>query len=254
MSTWILLRGLARETRHWHDFPRQLAKALPAARVIALDLPGNGELNTLTSPTTIEGMAAHARRESARLGVSPPYHLLAMSMGAMVATAWALAHPEEVRGCVLINTSFGGLNPVNHRLRPHAAVTLLRFLPIPSPRAKEQLIFDLTTRLVKSATVLDDWVHIRQSRPVSLMNALRQLIAASRFQPPSHPPAPTLILAGAGDRLVDPRCSAGIARLWNCASALHPSAGHDLPLDDGDWVAQQVGGWMQRPETNGNHT
>jgi len=27
---------------------------------------------------------------------------------------------------------------------------------------------------------------------------------------------------------------------WGADFALHPNAGHDLPLDDGDWVARDV--------------
>jgi hypothetical protein len=27
--------------------------------------------------------------------------------------------------------------------------------------------------------------------------------------------------------------------------ALHPTAGHDLPLDDGDWVARVVRLWLR---------
>jgi len=245
MSTWILLRGLTRETRHWHGFPQQLLKALPDAQVLTLELPGNGELNAITSPSSIEGMASHCRGELARLGVPPPYHLLAMSMGAMVATTWATGHPEEIAAQVLINTSFGGFSPIHHRFRLRAWGTLLRFLSAWSMEGRERLIFELTSRLVDpSAPVVEDWVAIRRSRPVRSGNALRQLLAAARFRAPSQPPAETLILASAGDRLADPRCSMEIARRWSCAIALHPTAGHDLPLDDGAWVAQQVQAWL----------
>ncbi|MBC8058528.1 MAG: alpha/beta hydrolase, partial [Rhizobiales bacterium] len=30
-----------------------------------------------------------------------------------------------------------------------------------------------------------------------------------------------------------------------CPVATHPWAGHDLPLDDGEWVALQVSNWLQ---------
>jgi pimeloyl-ACP methyl ester carboxylesterase len=120
MSTWILLRGLTREKRHWHGFPQALLRELPDARVVELELPGNGELNGRTSPTSIAAMARHCRAELARLGIPPPYHLLALSMGAMVATAWAESHPDEIEACVLINTSFGAFSPVHRRLRPRA--------------------------------------------------------------------------------------------------------------------------------------
>lgn len=245
MSTWILLRGLTRERRHWGGFPGILAKELPDARVVALELPGNGELNDSVSPASIAGMASYCHAEVARLGIPPPYGLLAMSMGAMVAAAWAADHPEEIEACVLINTSFGSFSPLWHRLRPGAWPMLLRFLLTPATRGKEQAVFELTTRrVVPTAAVLDDWVAIRQSRPVALANALRQMIAAARFPAPPAAPVPTLVLASAGDRLVDPRCSLEIARRWGCSLAMHPSAGHDLPLDDGAWVARAVSQWQ----------
>jgi pimeloyl-ACP methyl ester carboxylesterase len=245
MSTWILLRGLTREKRHWQRFPKQLAEELPDARVIELELPGNGELNGMTSPWSIAVMASHCRAQLAGLGLPPPYYLLAMSMGAMVATAWAASHPGEVEACVLINTSFGGFSPIQQRFRPWAWVALLRFLFTRSERNREAVIFELTTRLVDpSAPVIDEWVAIRRSRPVRPGNAFRQLIAAARFRAPLNPPARTLVLASARDRLVDPRCSIAIARRWHCALTIHPTAGHDLPIDDGAWVAKAVRDWL----------
>src|SRR6476646_2595189 len=87
--TWILLRGLARERAHWGAFPALLHERLGDATVVALDLPGNGCLNRQASPTRIALMTQQCRDEAARLGLAPPYHLLAISMGAMVAIDWA---------------------------------------------------------------------------------------------------------------------------------------------------------------------
>ena len=36
-----------------------------------------------------------------------------------------------------------------------------------------------------------------------------------------------------------------LAAQWATAFAEHPTAGHDLPLDDGAWVARQVGDWLR---------
>ena len=44
MDTWILLRGLTREASHWGAFAGDFQTALPQAKVVALDLPGNGQL------------------------------------------------------------------------------------------------------------------------------------------------------------------------------------------------------------------
>jgi hypothetical protein len=50
-------------------------------------------------------------------------------------------------------------------------------------------------------------------------------------------------MLAAGDRLVDPECSRTLARAWQADFIEHPNAGHDLPLDDGAWVAQQIERW-----------
>jgi len=79
---------------------------------------------------------------------------------------------------------------------------------------------------------------------VSASNAMRQLLAAARFRAPEvAPPAPLLVLCSRGDRLVDPQCSIRLAAAWNARLAVHPTAGHDLPLDDGPWVAARVREW-----------
>lgn len=245
MSTWILLRGLTRERRHWGSFPELLRHEFPHTRVIALDLPGNGEFNTVTSPLSVPEMASHCRNELARQDVRPPYRLLAMSMGGMVATDWAQQFPAEVDVCVLINTSFAAFSPLHERLRPRAWPTLLRLLFTRNARSKEQLVFRLTSELAHAPpALLDEWVSIRVSRPVRVLNAMRQLIAAARFRAPASAPVLTLLLASIGDGLVNARCSKEIARRWNRAIAMHPTAGHDLPLDDGEWVAREVREWL----------
>ena len=245
MSTWVLLRGLTRECRHWGPFPELLRQEFPHARIVVLDLPGNGEFNGAKSPTSVALMASHCRDEMARRGVPPPYRLLAMSMGAMVATAWAQQVPAEIEACVLINTSFGNFSPLHERLRPSAWPTLLRLVLARNTRNREQLVFSLTSRLAHAPpNLLDEWVAIRDSRPVRVRNACRQLVAAARFRAPPCAPVPTLLLASAGDGLVNANCSKEIARRWNSAISMQQTAGHDLPLDDGEWVAREVRDWL----------
>jgi hypothetical protein len=48
-----------------------------------------------------------------------------------------------------------------------------------------------------------------------------------------------------GDRMVDPACTQAIAREWNVTPKTHPWAGHDLPLDDPEWVALAVAEWLE---------
>lgn len=247
MTTWILLRGLSRESGHWGPFIGRFERGLADARVIAIDLPGNGALHQRDSPTRVEAMAEHCRATLASLGVAPPYSLLAMSLGAMVAVAWANAHPQELARCVLINTSLRPFSPFCRRLRPASYLPLLSVaLSGGKAREQEEIILRLTSRLrCGAAEVLDDWVALRKVHPVSRRNAVRQLWAAARYRAPAARPATALLLlASRRDGLVHLGCSEALAAAWGCELRIHPGAGHDLPLDDGPWVVAQVRHWI----------
>jgi pimeloyl-ACP methyl ester carboxylesterase len=248
LSSWILLRGLTRETRHWGDFPSTLQAALPEADVSLIDLPGCGSLHKTDSPARIEAIATHCRDQAWSKGLRPPFNLLALSLGGMVAIAWADAHPDEVAACALINTSLRPLAPFHHRLRPGTYLTLLRLLLPLSDRSRESIVLRLTSQHPEELkAVLDAWVEYRRQWPVSLGNALRQLLAAMRYRAPAiRPAARLLVLAGSEDTLVNPECSRRLAEAWQTDYAEHPTAGHDLPLDDGPWVAAQLGRWLGR--------
>jgi pimeloyl-ACP methyl ester carboxylesterase len=246
MSTWVFLRGLTRESRHWGDFPEFFRKAIPNAEIVTLDLPGNGGLNRMESPLRVEQMADYCHAEMLSRGLNPPYFLLAMSLGAMVAVAWAQRHAEEISGCVLINTSLRPFSPFHQRLRPrNYPVLLKRALLGGSPGEWEATILALTSNLGEDrASILDAWIALRRECPVSRRNALRQLWAASRYRADAKPAARLLVLASTQDRLVDPRCSRQLASRWEPAFGEHAAAGHDIPLDDGPWVARQVRDWL----------
>ena len=262
MSTWILLRGLSRESRHWGVFPeifrREFVRTkadddlpvLPTPTdltILTPDLPGNGRRNREGSPLRVEDMAEMLRAELAAQGMSPPYHLLAMSLGAMVAVAWAQRHPEEISAAVLINTSLRPFNPFYQRLRPHNYLRLLSLMTVGgSDLDWENTIYELTSRRPEQrAETVRHWLALRQQNPVSKRNVLRQLVAAARFRaPPQRPQVPLLILGSARDALVDSACSRQLSRQWGTAYAEHRDAGHDLPLDEGQWVAHTVVDWL----------
>ena len=251
MTTWVLLRGLTREAGHWGAFPDLLRAQLPAGtRVVALDLPGNGVLHAEPSSMRIETTAQACRARLHAMGIPPPYGVVAMSLGAMVAVEWAAQHPVELACGVLINTSLRPFSPWYRRLRPRNYGALLRLaLSSPQPaRAREAIVLALTTRHPPQPNaVLDHWAALGEARPVSRGNALRQLAAAGRYRAPQRAPlVPLLAVVSAADGLVDPRCSHRLAQQWQLPLAEHPTAGHDLPLDDGTWLAKTIGCWAMR--------
>jgi pimeloyl-ACP methyl ester carboxylesterase len=246
-KTWIFLRGLTRESRHWGDFPDRFRDSVSDANVICVDLPGNGSLHTMRSPRSVHAMSAYCRSELARRGLKPPYKLLAMSLGAMVATDWAASHPDEITACVLINTSMRPFSAFHQRLKPANYVALLKLILVGgSANEWEETILHITSRRVaENANVVKEWAAWRQEFPVSRSNAIRQLIAAARYRAPvAKPVARALVLTSRRDALVDTRCSQALAAAWNCSIAEHPSAGHDIPLDDGAWVIEQIQEWL----------
>lgn len=243
---WVLLRGLTRESRHWGDFPQQFGEVLAGARVTCLDLPGNGRLNGMDSPRSVEAVADWCHAELPSLGIAPPCRVLAMSLGAMVAVAWAQRHPGEVAAAVLINTSLRPFSPFYRRLRPANYLRLLQALKA-GDRQLETAIFEMTTSLVPNpGAVIEEWRQWRHESPVSRRNALRQILAAARYRAPRKRPFDQLLLlAGARDALVDPRCSLQLAVQWDAPVAVHPEAGHDLPLDDAPWVLTRIRSWLE---------
>ncbi|TRZ66480.1 MAG: alpha/beta hydrolase [Rhodocyclaceae bacterium] len=246
MSVWVFLRGLTRESRHWGAFVDTFEAEVTGAAVVAIDLPGNGSMNYLPSPTRVEDLAEWCRRELSARGIRGPYYLLGMSLGAMVATEWAHSFSNEVRGCVLINGSLRPFSPFYQRLRPANYLEIFKLALLGgSAGESESMILRMTTRRRDTVLLLPAWIAWRRERPVTRLNALRQLLAASRYRAPANAPAaPTLVLASTADALVDVKCSREIASRWMTHYAEHPEAGHDLTLDDGAWVARQVCIWL----------
>ena len=93
MSSWVLLRGLMREQRHWGRFPGELAQVLPAEHIVTPDLPGNGEQHALRSATTVAEMVEFCRADLRARGVPAPWSLLALSLGG-IAMVWTDRYRE----------------------------------------------------------------------------------------------------------------------------------------------------------------
>ncbi len=248
MSTWVLLRGWTREAGHWGAFPDAFGAGIGAARILCIDLPGCGTRRGERSPANVAAMVESCRAALRERGVAPPVHLLAMSLGAMVAIAWSIRHPQEVEGAVLVNTSVREFGAWYRRLNLRHSGRLVSALLSRDAEKVERNVLAMTSRLPRTDAdaLIARWVAIRRERPVSRGTALRQLWAAARFHAPMPPRVPLLVLASRRDGLVDPRCSERMAAAWNAPLVSHASAGHDLPLDDPGWVIAEIARWLAR--------
>ena len=244
-DSWLLLRGLAREQRHWGAFLPALRAAMPGARVHCLDLPGAGTEHARESPATIRGIAEDVRQRWLALGPGR-WGLFAMSLGGMVAMEWCAAHPADFSALVIANTSGRGLNPFWQRMRPAIVPQIALALASRDAEAREKRILSLTTRLHDGNGTAAQWAAFHTDRPMSRSNALRQLLAASRFQAPARIDVPMLVISSAKDGFTHPACPKALAARFNAPLAVHPEAGHDIANDAPDWLAAEIRGHLIR--------
>ncbi|MEC4749071.1 alpha/beta hydrolase [Methylomicrobium sp. Wu6] len=243
---FILLRGLTRESAHWGDFVPRLKAAFPHAKLTLLDLPGAGPYFREISPNTVNGILEKVRTQALeQSALGKPATLIAISLGGMVGWEWLLSYPEEIGRAVLINISLGGLSPFYHRLRWQCYSKLFAAAGNRNIEAREAgLLKLLSNREEHYQKTAADWIRIQKARPVSGKNAYRQLYAAATYYPGnSKPTPPILLLNSLGDKLVAPCCSETIAQKWQIELHTHSWGGHDLTLDDSEWVVTEIGGW-----------
>ncbi|NCT84060.1 MAG: alpha/beta hydrolase [Comamonadaceae bacterium] len=248
---WVLLRGLSRSSGHWGVFPEHLLRELralqPASRLLMLDLPGNGALRRQASPTQVSSIVEVCRETLRQQGVGGPVSLVGMSLGAAVLSDWANRYPAEVEAGVLINPSLRPFSELFRKPRPLNYLGLLLLsLSRFSARMREERVLRLTTRLTPTQAVIERWVELQRQHPLGVRNTARQLLASMRYRASrTRPAAPMLLLCSKADGLVDWRCSQAISRAWGAPLRLHTRAGHDLPLDDPQWVARAVAEWLR---------
>jgi len=96
----VLVHGLGSRAEHWLPTARLLARR---HRVVLVDLPGHG-LSEMPEPLTLEH-AQQALDLALASEARVPCVLVGHSVGGLVAAAEALAHPERVRGLVLVETA-----------------------------------------------------------------------------------------------------------------------------------------------------
>jgi pimeloyl-ACP methyl ester carboxylesterase len=248
-QNFILLRGLTRESAHWGDFVPLLQTAFPNAKLSLPDLPGAGPFFREASPRTIRGILEKVRAQAIEQeALRKPAILIAVSLGGMVAWEWMLAHPDEIGGAVLINTSLGKISPFYRRLRWQCYGRLYAAAGNREVEQREPALLELlSNREDNYPRIAADWIAIQRARPVSAKNAARQLMAAATYCPEDiKPKPPILLLNSRGDRLVDPGCSEAIARKWRLELHTHPWGGHDLTVDDSGWVVSEIAAWFPK--------
>lgn len=246
-TNWLLLRGLAREQRHWSEFPEVLSRTVPGVTVHRIDLPGAGTECHRATPLSVPAMAEDVRARWLALRDRHPgsWGLFGISLGGMVSIAWCGAHPGDFERLVVVNSSVSDLSPAWHRMTLGSAGTVLRVLVTSDGLTRERLVIGMTTTQCKDTEErARTWATYQDDRPMQRANVIRQVVAASRFRAPASVSTPMLVLIGARDGLCNPSCPRAIADRYRAPFRVHPTGGHDLSTDDPAWMAEQVRDWV----------
>lgn len=243
MQAFVLVRGLIRDQRHWGSFTSALQQTFPSMPILTFDLPGVGVLANRPAPRSIPEMAEALEEQWQQhsQGIQQ-IHLVAMSLGSMAGFYWSERFPERFRSRIFINGSASNLSPMFDRFQFQWIPKTLKTLLSPTPRNIESLILEATSNVFATdPALLGQRLQWHQEIPVQTKVFVNQMIAGARFKMgKTKSAAPTLILNSPKDRLVNARCSEQIAKFQNWPLRAHPTGGHDLPLDQPQWVAENI--------------
>lgn len=243
---WVLLRGLMRHSGHWVTFGEKLQQQFPSSKILLLDLPGNGTKCHLSTSMNVDEIIEVLREEVHRAVGRTPFHFLGMSLGAMVGLKWAESWPQSFLSLIAMNPSLNQCSKPWQRLRPQALFGITAAIFAKDPLSREKIILHLTSTMNsnKHQQLAQTFADFDLRWPPKRLNFLRQIALASRIQLTKPVNVPMAIFSSTQDQLVSSVCSINMARAFSSHLEVHPTAGHDLALDDPDWVIGKINSFI----------
>jgi pimeloyl-ACP methyl ester carboxylesterase len=264
----MFVHGLGGSSTNWTDLMDQLrhppadGQPGPALACEALDLPGFGfSPPRADGDYSIDGHAACVMGLIEKRG-NWPVHLVGNSLGGAVCTRVASRRPDLVRTLTLISPALPDLRP---RLLP-LRVTLLSSPALgpwlatraqrTSAEARSEMLlgeiyFDPQSRHPKRRS--EDIAELSRRDQVGYANEVliataRGLVAEylrpgprSLWRDAARVSAPTLIIHGSHDRLVNPLLAARSARVFSRSRVVVlPRTGHVAMMERPAWVAREM--------------
>jgi pimeloyl-ACP methyl ester carboxylesterase len=266
----VFVHGLGGSALNWTDLMGLLgdATAGPALAAEALDLPGFG-----FSPPPDDGDYALDARVAAVIALIDargygPVHLIGNSLGGAISTRVAARRPDLVKTLTLISPALPDLRPRPLPLRLAVVampgvgrwlVNKMRTIP-PERRAQTsiaELYVDPSAILPeRRAEAIAEMIR-RDGLGYSvdaLLGSARSLLTeytrpgpGSLWADAARVTAPTLLIHGSHDRLVNPGMAGRAARTFpNCRVIVLPRIGHVAMMERPDEVATEMRDFLRR--------
>jgi 3-oxoadipate enol-lactonase len=236
----LMIHGLGYDRRGWGPLPSLLAEDF---RVVLLDNRGVGESDAPEGPYSVAQLAADALAVLDAEGIERA-NILGVSLGGFIAQEFAVTWPERVNRLVLASTMPGGQRAV-----PMPAAGLEAFGRFPTLEREAGLRLMVETSLGARGVrerpeLVDEIFAYRLERAPTLAAWQAQAYAGATFDAFDRIPsisAPTLILHGDADIVVDPRNADLLVELIPGARVERfADRGHLVLWEDGERLAPIV--------------
>jgi 3-oxoadipate enol-lactonase len=242
----VLIHALGLDLTYWDHQIETLRKN---HEEIAFDLPGHGESGGSPEDWKLEALCSMLKDTISKTGASSA-HLVGLSVGSMIAQAFALAEPTMVQSLTLMGSAATFTTETRDFLRGLGKLTL--------DGGMEAIVASSMPYWFAAATkeqrpdILDRTARTLRQNNTALQAAAWEMIADYSVDSELHRiNCPTLILVGDQDGNTPPQASELLAKLI-LRSELHviPGAGHMLPFEAPNVVNEHLLAFLQRAATD----
>jgi 3-oxoadipate enol-lactonase len=223
----LFVQGLGYDRNGFGPLPHLLADEF---RVVVFDNRGVGDSDAPEGPYSVTQLATDAVAVLDAAGIETA-HVLGVSLGGFIAQELALAHPDRVDKLVLVSTAPGSVAP-SHPMPERGVEAFARFQELDREAGLRLMVENsLGDHGVRERPELVEEIYrYRLERAPSLAAWQAQAYAGATFDAYDRIPeiaAPTLVIQGGGDTVVNPLNGELLAeRIPNARLHLVPERGH----------------------------
>jgi pimeloyl-ACP methyl ester carboxylesterase len=223
----LFVQGLGYDRNGFGPLPHLLADEF---RVVVFDNRGVGDSDAPEGPYSVTQLATDAVAVLDAAGIETA-HVLGVSLGGFIAQELALAHPDRVDKLVLVSTAPGSVPP-SHPMPQRGVEAFARFQELDREAGLRLMVENsLGDHGVRERPELVEEIYrYRLERAPSLAAWQAQAYAGATFDAYDRIPeiaAPTLVIQGGGDTVVNPLNGELLAeRIPNARLHLVPERGH----------------------------